>query len=486
MPKYAAREGIAEQEALAKGNGAKSEEFVVRGHHVYIPRYLTSRRAVTRPIETMSPMHVFPDTNVLLHFPALDGLDWRSMCGTNEVIIHVTPPVLTELNKIKEIGYSKRIRKRAAVVQKRLKDLLALEGAACRIAEGVRVVFETETPNVANYTGLNPRVADDLLVAAALDYSIRSENEDIALATDDNGLGLVVKAKKWKLRLIEPSSEARLPEEPDEEDKERERLRRRIALLESAAPILSLTFENGQIALKLESGDSDLEAEVTTAVAEQRAKHPFLPDPKEPKRRERLTLRSVAAMNQDYASIMRNDPAEVNKYNNALKAYFREFEDAKRENLAIRRRLVKIQLQVENSGSAPARDVLAAMHFPDGFKVIDKRKPGKIFRKTPEPPLLSGYFPALFDPTRSFSSFLPPVINPEAPSLDIRKTNSYDVRWRVPKLRQDHVSVVDPIYILFDSAPFSFGIDYSIVADNLPETVSGQLHVVAPAASSNP
>ena len=76
---------------------------------------------------------------------------------------------------------------------------------------------------------------------------------------------MVVKAKKWKLRLIEPSSEARLPEEPDEEDKERERLRRRIALLESAAPILSLTFENGQIALKLESGDSDLDGRRRTA-----------------------------------------------------------------------------------------------------------------------------------------------------------------------------------------------------------------------------
>ncbi len=430
----------------------------------------------------MATVHIFPDTNVLLHFPAFDGFDWRALCGVDDVVVHTTPPVLTELNKIKEIGHTKRIRKRAASVQRRLKELLQGDSAACHLGEGVRVIFEAETPNTADYPGLNSSVADDLLIAAALAYSARNK-EDTALATDDNGLGLLVKANKWNVRLLEPPAEARLPEEPDEEDKEKEQLRRRVAILESALPRLQLSFTNSDKVLKIERPKMGLETTVATALSEEKDKHHFLPDPTEPKPRGMITLSALAAMNQDYASLMRNDPAEVNKYNAALEDYFRDFEDAKRENVGISRRLSKIELQVENCATAPARDVLVGMHFPNGLTVIDKKNPGKIFRKAPEPPLLPGQIRGFADPMRSWMPNLAAMThhNPESPSLSIRKTNSYDVRWRIPKLRQDHVSDIDPVYVLFDSEPFSFRIDYSIVADNLPETVSGQLHVVAPA-----
>jgi hypothetical protein len=129
----------------------------------------------------------------------------------------------------------------------------------------------------------------------------------------------------------------------------------------------------------------------------------------------------------------------------------------------------------------PAKDVLVDMHFPDGFTVIEKGKPMKIFRDMPDPPLLPGHVRGLRNPQSWMKNF--PLIaphNPNAPSLTIRKTNSYEVRWHVPtKLRQGYISEVDPVYILFDAEPFSFHIDYSVVADNLPETVTGQLHVVA-------
>jgi hypothetical protein len=324
-----------------------------------------------------------------------------------------------------------------------------------------------------------------LLLAATLAYSARNK-EEVVLATDDNGLGLLVKARKWSIRLLELPAEARLPEEPDEEDKEKEQLRRRVAMLESASPKLQLSFINGENVLKLKGPKMDLETAVRTALAEERKKYPFLPNPTEPKPRGKTTISAFAAMNQYYASIMRNDPAEVNKYNAALERYFHDFENAKRENTSVARRLSKIELQVENSGTAPARDVLVGMHFPNGLTVVDKKNPGKIFRKTPEPPLLPGRIRGLTDPMRSWMPDLAALRhhNPEAPSLSIRKTNSYDVRWRIPKLRQDHISEIDPIYILFDSEPFSFAIDYSIVADNLPETVDGQLHIVAPSVAA--
>src|SRR5207249_3153136 len=144
-----------------------------------------------------------------------------------------------------------------------------------------------------------------------------------------------------------------------------------------------------------------------------------------------------------------------------------------RANMEIARRILKIELQVENTGNAPARDGLVRMQFPDGLRILEKGKRGEVFQKMPEPPLLPGYMRPMLDPMRSLMTSFPTIgsTDPTAPSLSIRKTNSYEVCWHIPKLRQRNISDVDPIYILFDKETFSFHIDYSIVADNLPDTV---------------
>jgi hypothetical protein len=214
-------------------------------------------------------------------------------------------------------------------------------------------------------------------------------------------------------------------------------------------------------------------------VEAERQKHRFLPQPKEGKRLGRLSLGALAAMNESYEWVMQNDPVQVKKYNEALENYFSEFEEAERTNAEIARRILKVELQVENTGNAPARDVLVRMQFPDGFRILKKGKRGEVFRKMPEPPLLPGYMRPILDPMRSLMTSFPTIrpTDPTAPSLSIRKTNSYEVCWHIPKLRQRNISDVDPIYILFDKEPLSFHIEYSIVADNLPDTIKDQLHV---------
>jgi hypothetical protein len=77
------------------------------------------------------------------------------------------------------------------------------------------------------------------------------------------------------------------------------------------------------------------------------------------------------------------------------------------------------------------------------------------------------------------------ALNSSSPSLSIRETNSYEVAWQIPKLRQEFVSSIDPIVLLYDDEPFSFSIDYRMVADNLPESVSGKLHVIVDKAKGS-
>jgi len=428
-------------------------------------------------------VHAFPDANVFLHFAALNGLDWCELCQTDDVVVHITQPLLAELNKNKELGSAKSVRKRAATVQRRLSELLGKYGLAAQLTSKVKIVFEDRSPDLRGYPELNPSISDDVLVAAVLDFS--SQTKDTAvLVTDDNGLGLVVKAAKWSVTILKPPQSARLPEEPDEEKKEIEKLRQRIAKFESAMPAPKLLFSNGTPVLKLGSENVNIDSETMAAVDQEKTRHSRLPEPKNPKPKLSgpITLGRLAALNDSYAELLRNDPEEVKKYNEALDTYFAKFQKATRTNLQIKRRLVRVELQVDNGeGSAPALDVLVEMHFPDGFQLIEKAKSKGIFQQLPKPPLPLGHVRGLRDPLASFAAFshLPKPINPNPPSLSIRKTNSYEVRWRVPKLRQGYISEVDPIYILFDSEPFSFHIGYSIVADNLADTVTGQLHVVA-------
>jgi predicted ribonuclease YlaK len=190
-------------------------------------------------------VHAFPDTNVLIHFPALDGLDWRAFCGSENVVVHVAQSVLTELNKLKEIGHSKWVRKRAASVQRRLKQLLNTPPGSCQLAPQVNLAFEAETPDINAHPGLHAAIADDMLIASVLQFRT-SNTESVVIVTEDSGLGLIVKAGKWQIGTLEPAATARFPEEPDADEKEKDELRRQLAIIRSALPAPVLQFSNGE------------------------------------------------------------------------------------------------------------------------------------------------------------------------------------------------------------------------------------------------
>ena len=428
----------------------------------------------------MSLAHVFPDANILLHFPAFDGLDWCELCRSDDVVIHLTQPLLKELNRVKDTGHSKTVRKRAATIQRRLKELLRAEGTTAKITPNVTVVLEALSPVTSDFPELNPSVADDVLLAAVLTFC-KTSGLLAKLVTDDDGFALMVKAAKWSIEVIEPLEAARLPAELDPEDKEREALRKRVAKIENATPSLRLAFTDGKTTFHLPKPVADSEADIAQQMFDLRHEHRKLDDPKNPKSGGGLLLGRFAPMNTRLSDMMSNDPKEVARYNEELEAFFESYELALRANFAIDARKTAISLQVENSGSAPANDALVEMHFPNGFRLIRTHNIAALYEALPEAPLLPGH-------VRGFGHLLPSIArnftsatagNPNSPTLHIRETNSYDVRWRMPKLRQGYVSTIDTMVLVFDDAPFSFQIDYTIVADNLPETAKGEIHIIA-------
>lgn len=429
---------------------------------------------------------VYPDTNVLLHFAVLDGFDWRGLCGGAPVVIRIAQPVLSELNAIKDTGRTKAIRKRAQTVLRRLKTLLRDHGLEVELAPGVNLLLEARTVAVDTDSGLNPNVSDDALISQILAF--RKDNAgEVILVTDDAGVGLMVKATQWGIRFVEPPEAMRLPPEPDEDQKERDALRRRIAQLETAAPALRLMFVDDAIVSHFKPVSNDIEAAVASELQQLRKKNPHLPvPPPQPSGPDvsKMTLGQLASLRLDSLAEpqWKENPNRIIRYNGDLEAFYAASEKTLRKNFGTVARTHTIEMEVENYGGRPATDVRVTMHFPNGFKLLDAKHEDDCLEGMPEPPTHPSQasrgwdFNNLRIAVPSIPHF--DIPNLGGPHLSIEETNSYDVEWTVDKLRQGDRRTVGPMFVVFNEKPFSFAITYEIVADNLPDIARGELKVV--------
>lgn len=140
--------------------------------------------------------------------------------------------------------------------------------------------------------------------------------------------------------------------------------------------------------------------------------------------------------------------------------------------------------------TAPAEDIDILLHFPDGFNLIDEKE----FLQSPAPPTPPVLPETIMEKLGKFntemyglSSYMisPPNIPnlqpPNVSSPNIRRTtNSYGVEIEVRRLKHKFRVQFDPLYVVFESFndANSFQVDYQILAANLPNEVSGKLHVV--------
>jgi len=152
-------------------------------------------------------------------------------------------------------------------------------------------------------------------------------------------------------------------------------------------------------------------------------------------------------------------------------------------------RLIKLRFVILNTGNKPAEDIDIFIKFPDGFEVLSEDElPKKSDEpRKPTPPR------SLQDTLQSVKNFSIPELNPIIPydfnpkinlnlasGPHIKKTNSYNVNYDIPKLKHGLRLELNPLYILFKSIVLSksFHIKYSILADNLPEASDGTLNIV--------
>jgi hypothetical protein len=368
------------------------------------------------------------DTNVFLHYRSLEEIDWLAVTDKRHVTLVVAPIVVRELNKHKDNPRSKKLRDRASSALRKLRNWKQLTS---EIRPGVALYFIASDPQTdfAKY-GLVRDIADDWLVATALQRIAENPSESLAMATAD--LGLEIKASPY-LPCVEIPEEFKLPDEETAEERQIRDLERAVRDLQNAIPSVTLIFADGSESVELNCyeeiipTDFDMEVLLSKDVEE----HPKLPA-------IQSNPVSMADARIGFASLNKTYNEELEEYFKQRRSFYTKLEKFGRwyANTA------EISFSAINNGGVPAEDLDINLHFPDGFEVLEEKKLLEMpeepdLPQTPEEKMRSRFdLPSLYYPTSAQADYRIPSLAPRNVQLQsVKKTKSHDVAVHIRRLK---------------------------------------------------
>jgi rRNA-processing protein FCF1 len=436
----------------------------------------------------MLPMFVFLDTNTFLHFRSIREIDWREVLKAPTVELIITQAVIRELDDIKESSRKQRkIRERAASALKLLKALRQKP----QIRDGVMARFQPHEPQIDFVSSkLSIHVEDDWIIAAILEHRLNTPDSVVRLLTADEALQ--VKADGHNIPHLELPEIHRLPPVLDDDQKRIQELELEVQKLKNAQPDLKLLFEGSEsnAYFPLPTPTQLSAHEIATKISEIRTAHPTAPTG---------GFNPLITSPNEYVNFFIENasitPADIDRHNGRLETFYRAYETYLRrvnDFCEIRSRTIQLDILLVNRGSTPANDIDIYMHLPDGLEVFESFED-----EVPVEPIAPSKPMSLME--ESLSQIVQLTMGPSAAMFDrhlgvtardlvprnvsgptIRRTNSFEVRIHVRDLKHNLQTKLDPLFVRFDNLASvkSFPIGYSLYAANVPDAISGKLHVI--------
>ena len=385
--------------------------------------------------------------------------------------------VLTELD-IHKNSDSRRLRDGARRLRRVLEDFYADEPTGVR--PGVWLSFRLAHPErILAQTSLSAEQKADVLVASMIAFREEHPDRDLLLVSDDADPRFTARA--FGIGVPEPPESLRLPDTPTEQERELVEARREIDRLRSARPKLEVRFANVPKGVPLVV-DLERPAELTVEAVNALVH----------KEREERTLLTGSAI------FMHLTAAQLAKYNSELEKYlerYRQYLPEQWEFREARKRSFAVHLEVWNSGTAPANDIDAHLHFPDGFsmKQADSDQDGEEEPEAPEAPsvpmspleeVMEGMRSIQHYDLRPITEFRPYtrdlVRGLDPRQLRIQRSESYDLTATIKRVKQGRRFAFNPLQLQFDSddSVANFTIHYRLQPIELPVAVEDDLHVV--------
>ena len=423
--------------------------------------------------------YCFIDSNSFLHYRMFTDINWNKVTNSSSVLLIMCPAVLRELDQKKFSAYDINIRNRSQQVISKMLEMKT-SNTINKIKKTLDLMFISNEPSIDwEKEGLSAQIPDDRIIASILGQKNNFKN--IILVTSD--IGLTLKASNKGVKCISLPNEYRLNIKKDKRQKEIEKLRNKITVLENRLPVLKL-----KILADNEPADFiKITLNQITAPSEDKLAEKLKVI------KDELKFKPSSNTFEIFTNLLSYPKDEIERYEKDLDKYIEEmlkYYKKEYQFIELQSRLIELKFVIINNGNQPAEDIDIFMNFPDGFKMFSEneipRKPKE--SEKPIPPrstidMLSkiSYMPKTAFPNLTIPSIDNVGINRNLSSgPHIRKTDSYEVNYRVDKLKHGIQKYLKPVYVLFESIDQAkpFNISYSILADNLPEPSNGNLNIV--------
>lgn len=436
--------------------------------------------------------YIFLDTNIFLHFRFFVEIPWHSLFGEPYQIV-LAPVIVDELDKHKRHPNGK-IASRAKKVLARFENIVSEPNS-------FPLQYLTKRPSLETFQRLqlDRQEQDDCILAAIVEFGLNCNREEIIFISNDTGPRF--RASSLGIKTVQLPEDLQNPYEVSDEQKQIQKLIQENNKLKNAIPKLSLTFEDGTSVFKtkLSPFHKSEKEYLDFQYKETVVQYPQMEyeDPEKKNQEIDEKLESVTNNMERFRLICQRDPLGLNQvskeqvetYNRELKNFLTEYKEYLKKDYTYNKILsltAPIDLKMHNKGNAPAVDIDICLHFPNGFKLLNKSdfpdKPPK--PNSPHKPKGRLDFGALkypplpnIHPYRNTGNSIPDV-NLNKP--EIRETNSYDVNIHYKDLKHFQSVSIDPLLVVFLSISevISFTIDYRIIVGNVPEPFVGNLSVV--------
>jgi hypothetical protein len=282
----------------------------------------------------------------------------------------LTPVLLRELERNKVHNPNARLRERARASILWIADRLNDEDPIS-LRNGVTLVFNEQEPLI-DYAEhrLSRDIADDHLIASAIDWQKRSGHQ-VVIATDDTALALILRSRS--IGRLSPPDEWRLPDAVDAERAEVHELKRELERERNRRPQLVVQFAGGGN----KSSISPEQIEFPRPISSIRESHaPMTFD--EYMRSDKRTAPGAYTYSRD----------PIDNYNKEIEEFFNDYENyiLRYENwIETEARTIEIALVLGNIGSSPASNIDIRLSFPSHIEIM-AADDGPEAPDEPEPP----------------------------------------------------------------------------------------------------
>jgi hypothetical protein len=434
----------------------------------------------------MEPVAFFPDTNILLHYPPIEKIDWTALAKEPIVKLVICLQVVKELNRKKD---DPRLSDRA---KRAIKDIKAASGKEIR--PGVLVEIFNQELRISDFpASMSPDSDDDRIVFQVHQYLRLIPTARVAVVTED--LGMELRCAASGVTVLPLPNELRLPDPQSDIAKRHQQITAELDSLKSRLPELSLRISESDE----ECGELPfftLEApQLRNAVDEMRelrTKYSFL----SPRAGITQQLTSEALnMNAIPAS-------EYTRYNTELEEFFSKREawiSKTNEFRDLRARTFLFNLWLVNDGAMPGEDIdlTLFMHGETIGELADDEETPLNHPPMPSPPEKpKGALHDMLDLNRVFAAgnvtnFWPaaPVAHDGVQWTEVRTSDEgFALRSKVKRLKHHHRYRISRFRVTFrswaDVGPFQS--KYTITAANHPQMLSGTISFVAKVDTRSP